>query len=246
MLSCTLFFVYSCQKEDTANDEIPAGWKSEQQIISVDGKDYNVKVAGDPNGRKMKYINAPKEVLDFIKKYDSTIVPHIVHFEKETKVFYYKDYADFKAHVQFQEGNKNQLKGYNEGRTISWEHGENNGWSLQGNCTDIWSSYFNNTNWGWGSRNNYVGNNYNDRISSITIQKYSSNQPITYIGWEHAGAGNGTPVIITKISSFNYNTTNLWAVGMQGSFWWWTTWNDEISSFETYSTGVIINGTLYN
>jgi hypothetical protein len=254
VVSLSLFAI-SCNKESehgfVTDSVVPKGWDVENQIIVIEGKSYKMKVAGDPNGRGIKFLNEPKEMYDFFVKHDDTFVPHAVYGEDGMVVFYYKNWDDFVKTVQMKPI-ENDIKNLNEG-SISYEHSNSGGTQFKQNLV-TWKGFEFNNSYGIGQSSSYVGNSFNDKFTEVLVGHYACYLPAgsstpcvsdNYMGCEHSNWG-GRRVVLTVSGwwphgdvRFRLNTIQFTRANVRS-------WNDEISSCETWRATYNYNSSHWN
>lgn len=230
----TVFF--SCSKDEitTRTEKVPDGWKLERQTVVIDHQGYYVDLVYNEETMENKYINEPKEVVDFFNQYDETFVPHIVQDDNGKVMFFYKDWNDLLENVKMKPSNEDRTKAFNGGYSKSFK-------MYNGANYNILGSYFRHTMLtyktfefnsvtAWGESTSNVGNSFNDVIKEVGTGRTIGNEPIHYMGCEHANWG-GRRFVYTNTTNFEF-TLELWTVpftrgGLQK-------WHDKISSCETW------------
>ena len=225
----------SSQVSRTYKGTVPTGWEQQNQIIVIEGQMYDVVVAGNPKTDEMMFMDVPKEVELFFLKYEETLLPHVIISDTYTVVYYYKDEDEFNRLVSFAKPKSKFEKSYQGGFSKSFQHsstGYHGGWGnhLRQDLIN-YSNYFNTVTEGWGESASYVGGTMNDEISSVQIWQLDYSDPINYFATQHSQFG-GKKLLLSKTSSVSENTAYMWAI----SFGWFKSWNDKISSCETWQS----------
>ncbi|MFN7238765.1 MAG: hypothetical protein ACK5UE_00490, partial [Chitinophagales bacterium] len=89
--------ISSCQKDESNNTALNENiWHKKEYKSLINGKEYNLQVEYQEKGRGIKFSEStPKEVVEFFKKNDTSIVVHVVN----DKVYYYADLNEFQKHT---------------------------------------------------------------------------------------------------------------------------------------------------
>jgi hypothetical protein len=255
--------VYSCTKLETAQNELSENiWHKKEYKAFFDGKEYNLKLEYQEVGRGIKFDkNTPKEIIDFFKTNDSTLVAHVINEE----VHYYSSLDAFKKNTIFGDSifDKKYLKYYNGGRGIFYQNpiSVNNGGTTQideiktmGFITAPYaqtnstyytlSGLYNGTQsqtftlgtpmliYDWHGKNPWVGTSFNDQTTVVGADHYIKTQPVHVVCFQHANYG-GYRLVVSKSSTSNSNNTDLRGIVMCYGVFSSTSWNDEISSHYT-------------
>ncbi|MCE2963927.1 MAG: hypothetical protein ACK43K_05615 [Chitinophagales bacterium] len=254
--------ISSCQKDESNNTALNENiWHKKEYKSLINGKEYNLQVEYQEKGRGIKFSEStPKEVVEFFKKNDTSIVVHVVN----DKVYYYADLNEFQKHTSFGDSstNKKFLKAYNGGKGTFFEHpiAQNNGgrnqvdelktlgfiaapFSPSSSAIYTLPSLYNGQPlnatisvpmqiYEWHGKTSWVGSNFNDQITAVRADHYLKHQPVHMVCFEHANFG-GQRIVISKSSTSNFNTADMrWFIMSYGVFWN-TNWDDEISSHYT-------------
>lgn len=266
MCLVVLFLVTACKKEqdltNTSSDLQSVGVDAQKQVqnIIIEGKLYRITTISSPTTDVMKWVDAPKEVTDFMQKYESTMIPHMIISKKNTYTAYYKDEDEMKKCVQFadSENKSANSRSLNGGKVTVWEHGTNRpaGYgNFISKLTSTWAWYqavYNiNAIQAFGFKTGWVGQTLNDRISVVDFEMINGEEPITFIGYEDAYdlkcascPLNIKRVIITKLKAsapngtwVGQNAIGLWGIRRN----WYSSWNDQISAYTFYQAPVKLN-----
>jgi hypothetical protein len=242
--------IFSCTKEEQKKDVAKSNtedWVEVTNKTVFEDKEYIVKFKADKNSSKMEFIqNLPMDVLLKLKPYEEarTMVKEIYIDETGEEVTnVYKNQADFESNSKlykeslkvYSKDSKEpfRLKGLNGGKTKLWEHGANSGFMLQ-SLTNQWLPYGNN----YMYQDNYanVGPNCNDKISTLELFHEQRWDGYTFTIYEHSDyLGLNVYFWFTPWQSQIYYKKDLWTVNMTYYIAWYTTWNDQLTSWKSRS-----------
>lgn len=203
-----ILLMTSCSKEENTtryatDNVVPEGWVTDNQIIVINEKSFNITVASDPKGEGIKFLNEPFEIRTFFETHEETIIPYVVLAEKGKIVFYFRNVEDFKNHVNFMDSNSKELKSYRGATVTAFQHGyinSNNVPQGYGNAlqdrNDVWKTYWYSPVGGaiaqaYGKMYCYVGGSLNDELSVIHFYLNNGEEPVTFVGYLDAHGSYG-------------------------------------------------------
>lgn len=265
--------VFSCSKDNkkqefATDDIVPAGWTTVKQSLIIEGKQYNLTVASDPNGSGIKFLNSPFEVEQFFEDNNETLVSHVVIDEKETKVYYYMNVASFNKNVAFICNEQTPTKSYNGATVTVWENVTGFPYYASGNAiqdkSNVWKGFWNlpssplNGVQAYGKSRNYVGSTLNDEISAVSFYMNNADEPITFVAYLHTWTAGTIPyatndpvncVVLTKLPAafgndgtwVGSNTAALSPIRRNV----FKSWNDCISGYEFWQNATLDLANVY-